>query len=158
MMEHIWAPWRIEYIQLAQTEGCFLCATPQDDKDTDNRLLHRGKHNFVILNSFPYNPGHLLVAPYRHAASLEELSDDEFQEHFHMVRRATVLLKETFNPNGFNVGINISAIAGAGLADHIHTHIVPRWRGDTNFMPVIANVKVVPQALAETYERLKGKF
>ena len=105
MMEHIWAPWRIEYIQLARTEGCFLCATPPENKDTDNCLLQRGKHNFVILNSFPYNPGHLLVAPYRHAATLEELGEDELQEHFQMVRRATVLLKETFNPNGFNIGI-----------------------------------------------------
>jgi len=157
-MKHIWAPWRIEYIQMEKPKGCILCEKPRENNDVPNYIVYRGEKNFVILNSYPYNPGHLLVAPYRHVGNLEELADEELHEHFEIVRRGVKLLKQAFNPGGFNLGINIGAIAGAGIVDHFHTHIVPRWSGDTNFMPVVAEARVLPEALAETYEKLKDKF
>ena len=157
-MKHIWAPWRIEYIRMEKSKGCILCEKPRENNDALNYILYRGEKNFVILNSYPYNPGHLLVAPYRHVDNLEELADEELHEHFEIVRRGVKLLKQVFNPGGFNLGINIGAIAGAGIVGHFHTHIVPRWSGDANFMPVIAEARVLPEALAETYEKLKSKF
>jgi len=110
------------------------------------------------LNSYPYNPGHLMIAPYRHVANLEELSNEELHEHYEMVSQSIKVLKKVFEPAGFNIGMNLGRVAGAGIDDHIHTHIVPRWSGDSNFMPVIADVRVIPEALAETYDKLKGKF
>jgi len=157
-MEQMWAPWRIEYIQMEKPEGCILCDKPKQKDDVANYILYRGDKNFVIMNSYPYNPGHLMVAPYRHVANLEELTDEECHEHSNIVSRSVKLLKEVFNPAGFNIGMNLSRVAGAGIDDHIHTHIVPRWQGDTNFMPVIADVRVMPEALAETYKKLEGKF
>jgi ATP adenylyltransferase len=157
-MERIWAPWRIEYILMEKPEECILCEKPKEDKDAQNYILYRGNKNFIILNSYPYNPGHLLVAPYRHIGSLEELTEEERNEHFEMVSRSVRALKEVFNPGGFNIGANMGKVAGAGIDDHFHSHIVPRWQGDTNCMPVLADVRVLPQALAETYELLKGKF
>jgi len=157
-MKHIWAPWRMEYIQMKKPKGCILCEKPGQDGDAINYILYRGDKNFVILNTYPYNPGHLMIAPYRHVASLEELTDEELHEHFDIVSRSVKVLRQVFNPGGFNLGINIGKVAGAGIEDHIHTHIVPRWQGDTNCMPVVADVRVVPEALAETYQKLKGKF
>ncbi|MFC2022315.1 HIT domain-containing protein [Chloroflexota bacterium] len=157
-MKHIWAPWRMEYIQMKKTEGCILCEKPGQDGDAINYILYRGEKNFVIMNTYPYNPGHLMIAPYRHLASLEELTDEELHEHVDIVSRSIKILRQVFNPGGFNLGINIGKVAGAGIEDHIHTHIVPRWQGDTNCMPVISDVRVVPEALAETYQKLKGKF
>ena len=157
-MERIWAPWRIQYIQMEKPEGCILCQKPKENKDIPNYILYRGDKNFVILNSYPYNPGHLMIAPYRHVASLEELTDEERQEHFEIVSRSVKVLRQVFNPGGFNIGINLEKAAGAGIEDHFHTHIVPRWQGDTNFMPVLADVRVLPEALADTYQKLKGKF
>ena len=157
-MEHIWAPWRIQYILMEKPEGCILCEKPGQKNDAQNYILYRGDKNFVILNAYPYNPGHLMIAPYRHIANLEDLTDEELHEHFEILRRSVRLLKEAFKPGGFNIGINIGRAAGAGIDEHVHTHIVPRWQGDTNFMPVFSNVRVVNEALAETYEKLKGKF
>jgi ATP adenylyltransferase len=157
-MELIWAPWRIEYIQMEKPEGCILCNQPKQNKDALYYILYRGEKNFVMLNAYPYNPGHLMIAPYRHTASLEELTDEELKEHFEIARRSTKILRQVFNPGGFNLGINLGKIAGAGIDDHFHTHIVPRWQGDTNFTPVIADVKVLPEALSETYQKLKDKF
>lgn len=157
-MELIWAPWRIEYIQMEKPEGCILCNKPEQNNDTLNYILYRGQKNFVMLNAYPYNPGHLMIAPYRHTASIEELTDEELKEHFEIARRSTSILRQVFNPGGFNLGINLGRIAGAGIDDHFHTHIVPRWQGDTNFMPVIADVRVVPEALSETYQKLKDRF
>ena len=156
-MRRIWAPWRIEYIQMEKPEGCILCDKPKQNNDALNYILYRGDENFVIMNSYPYNPGHLMVAPYRHIAKLEGLTDGERNEHFEIVGRGIQLLKQVLNPDGFNIGINIGRAAGAGIDDHIHTHIVPRWGGDTNFMPVIADIRVIPEALAETYKKLKEK-
>lgn len=157
-MEQIWAPWRMEYIQMEKQEGCVLCQKPRENNDIINHILYRGDKNFIIMNSYPYNPGHLMVAPYRHIANLEELTDEELHEHFEIVSRSIKLLRRVFNPGGFNIGINMGKVAGAGMEDHIHTHIVPRWQGDTNFMPVISDTRVVPEALAETYKKLKDKF
>jgi len=157
-MEQIWAPWRIQYIQMEKPEGCILCEKPGQNNDAQNYILYRGSKNFVIMNAYPYNPGHLMVAPYRHVASLDELTDDELREHFSIVSRSVRLLRQVFAPGGFNIGVNIGKVAGAGIDEHVHTHIVPRWQGDTNFMPVISEVRVVPEALAETYKKLEGKF
>ena len=157
-MEHIWAPWRIEYVLREKEKGCIFCDKPKEDKDSDNLILYRGESNFVIMNNYPYNPGHLMVAPYRHIADLQGLSAEELYEHFDIVRRSATALREALNPDGFNIGINMGRVAGAGIEGHIHTHIVPRWQGDTNFMPVIAEIKVIAEALAATYAKLKGKI
>jgi len=157
-MEQIWAPWRMEYIRMAKPEGCILCEKPAQDCDVANYILHRGGKNFVIMNTYPYNPGHLLIAPYRHLGGLDDLNDEERNEHFVLVCRCLELLREKFHPDGFNVGINMGKVAGAGIDSHVHTHVVPRWQGDVNFMPVISDVRVVPEALAETFEKLKGGF
>jgi len=157
-MELLWAPWRIKYILMKKPEECILCSNPKENNDKQNHILYRGDKNFIIMNSFPYNPGHLLVAPYRHVASLEELTMDELHEHFEIVSRAIKVLKRQFKPGGFNVGANLGKVAGAGIDDHFHSHIVPRWQGDTNCMPVISDTRVVPEALAETYRKLKSKF
>ncbi len=157
-MERIWAPWRIEYILTDKSDGCILCEKPKEDKDTQNYILYRGVKNFIMLNSYPYNPGHLLVAPYRHTGNPEELTEEERNEHFALVSRSIGVLREVFKPGGFNIGANIGKVAGAGIDDHFHSHIVPRWQGDTNYIPVLADVRVLPQALAETYQELEGKF
>ncbi len=157
-MEYIWAPWRIEYIQMEKPQGCILCEKPRQDNDAENYILYRGGRNFVILNSYPYSPGHLMIAPYRHIASLEELTEEERHEHFDIVSRSIKILRQELNPEGFNLGVNIGKVAGAGIEDHVHTHIVPRWQGDTNFMTVISDIRVVPEALDKTYQKLKGKL
>lgn len=157
-MERIWAPWRIRYIQMEKSGGCILCEKPGEDNDTLNYILYRGNKNFIILNSYPYNPGHLMVAPYRHVASLDEFSDEERNEHFELVSRGIKVLRQAFDPGGFNIGVNIGKVAGTGIDDHVHTHIVPRWQGDTNFVPVLSDIRVLPEALSDTYEKLKGKF
>jgi len=155
-MEQIWAPWRIEYILEAKKSGCILCQKPREDKDESNFILYRGETNFIILNAFPYNPGHLMVAPYRHAGHLEDLTEEESREHLDLVKLGIKLLTQVINPAGFNIGMNLGKVAGAGIDDHLHTHIVPRWQGDTNFMPVVSNTRVLPEALAANYSKLKS--
>jgi ATP adenylyltransferase len=155
-VEHIWAPWRMEFILGDKPEGCILCDRPKGEEDKLSLILYRGMQNFVILNKYPYNPGHLMISPYRHVPSLEELTDEELWEHFDLVRKSTTALRKAFQPAAFNIGINIGKTAGAGIGDHIHTHVVPRWDGDTNFMPVVADTRVMPEALASTYDKLKG--
>jgi ATP adenylyltransferase len=157
-MKYVWAPWRIEYIRAEKPTGCILCDKPKETKDKENYLLYRGKKNYIMLNSYPYNPGHLLIAPYRHIGSLEELSEAERNEHYELVSRSIIVLKKVFKPAGFNLGANLGRVAGAGIEDHFHSHIVPRWQGDNNFMPVLGETKVIPQALADTYQTLVGKF
>ena len=157
-MKYVWAPWRIQYILQEKPKGCILCDKPKENRDEENYIVYRGKLNFIMLNSYPYNPGHLLIAPYRHAASLEDLTGAERNEHFELVSRSLPVLKEAFKPAGFNIGANIGKVAGAGIEDHFHSHIVPRWQGDTNYIPVLADVRIVPQALADTYKLLAGKF
>jgi len=158
LMEYLWAPWRVEYIERATEGGCILCEKPREDNDEPNLILYRGQHNFIMLNAFPYNPGHLMVAPYRHTANLQDLTDEEAKEHFEFIKKSVALLKEVMNPSGFNIGLNLGRVAGAGIADHIHTHIVPRWQGDTNFMPILSDTKVTSEALAATYQKLRAKL
>jgi len=160
-MEHLWAPWRIEYIRQASghEEGsCILCDHPDVKDDAKNFILYHGKYNYVIMNRYPYNAGHLMVAPERHVGELDGLTDVERNEHFELVSRCVGILRQTFNCDGFNVGLNLGRVAGAGIDQHIHTHIVPRWNGDSNFMPVIGDTKVINQAVEETYKLLKPEF
>jgi ATP adenylyltransferase len=157
-VEHLWAPWRVAYIESKKPAGCILCDKPGEDTDATNYILFRGRLNFVIMNTYPYNPGHLMVAPYRHVPTPEELTTAELHEHFEIVAHAVKVLRQVYEPAAFNLGMNIGKVAGAGVDGHIHSHVVPRWQGDTNFMPVISDARVIPQALAEIYSKLEGKF
>ncbi len=154
-MNTMWAPWRAGYI-LAHDKpaGCIFCTHPAEHEDARHYILERRQHAFVILNRYPYNNGHLMVVPFRHVSSLADLSADELREVFEGVRDWTEVLKSRMNPQGFNVGLNLGAVAGAGIADHLHVHVVPRWGGDTNFMPVLGDTRVLPQSLDETYALL----
>jgi len=155
-MDRLWAPWRMEYIEKVDSGGeCILCAKPQQGDDDATLILHRGPLCFTILNAFPYSNGHLMVAPYRHTGDLLDLSDEELAAMIAETRLGTRILTAAMSPQGFNIGMNIGRIAGAGIADHLHLHIVPRWSGDTNFMPVIGETKVLPQALADSYRVLR---
>jgi ATP adenylyltransferase len=158
-MEKLWAPWRMKYIEEgSKVEGCIFCLFPAKENDRENLILYRGALSFIMLNSFPYNPGHLMVAPYKHTADLYDLSDEELLDIDHLVRFSVKLLSETMRPDGFNLGVNLGRTAGAGIVDHIHWHIVPRWNGDTNFMPVIGETKVLPESLEATYDKLRRKI
>ena len=157
-MEHMWAPWRIEYILSEKDAKCIFCEKPNQDRDRENLILYRGNKNVVMLNRYPYNPGHLMVAPYKHVSELDILDDEELLEHIRLVSKCVVMLRKEVSPEGFNVGINLGRVGGAGIEDHIHTHIVPRWNGDTNFMPVISDTRSVPEALDATYAKLEGKL
>ena len=154
-MDQIWAPWRMEFIMKAdKQEGCFLCQKSGESNDEANYILYRGKHNFILLNAYPYNPGHLMVAPYRHIGNLLDTGEDELKEHNELVKICVRLLTGIIKPTAFNIGMNLGKIAGAGVADHIHTHVVPRWQGDTNFMPVVGDTKVLSESLEATYKKL----
>ncbi len=154
----LWAPWRMEYILGEKEPGCIFCTKPKENDDKKNLILYRGEHNFVILNRYPYNNGHLMVVPYRHTAELPVLNEAEQSEMMRIISRSLSVLSRTIQPDGFNVGMNIGKIAGAGIDDHLHFHVVPRWAADTNFMPVVAQTKVVSEALEETWEKLHGQF
>jgi len=155
-MNTLWAPWRMEYILSEKEGGCIFCEKAQQDKDRENLILHRGNHHFIIMNAYPYNNGHMMVVPYRHTSSLSGWNDSEMCELFELADLAVELLKTTMNPNGFNVGINMGECAGAGIADHIHLHVVPRWSGDTNFMPVLGETRVIPEHITSTYDKLRA--
>jgi len=157
-MQQLWAPWRMSYITNAKEEGCIFCNREHEGNDRERLVLHRGKHTIVMLNKYPYNNGHLMVAPKRHVASLEDLKPEEANDLMAAIQRCCVLLKKTLSPQGFNIGANLGKVAGAGIEDHIHLHIVPRWQGDTNFMPILAETRVIPEHLAETYNRLSQVF
>jgi ATP adenylyltransferase len=154
----LWAPWRLEYIALADDqEGCVFCEAAAGD-DKEKLVVQRGDRAFVVLNKFPYSSGHLMVAPYRHVGEFGDLTDDEALEVHRLAERGLAALAETYRPQGYNLGWNLGRIAGAGVVDHVHLHVVPRWAGDTNFMPVLADVKVLPEHLAETRRRLAGAW
>jgi len=157
-MERLWAPWRLEYIVGPQADGCIFCEFPRQDGDEANRILFRGRHTYVIMNAFPYSNGHLLIPPYRHIDKLTELTDEESLETMQLAQLSCKALTELCRPDGLNLGWNLGTAAGAGIADHIHLHIVPRWSGDTNFMPVLGDVKVIPEAMERTYAKLKEQF
>jgi ATP adenylyltransferase len=157
-MERLWAPWRAGYIRQEKPKGCIFCDKPRENKDEDNLILYRGKNNFVIMNAFPYNPGHLMIVPYRHIGKVEDMTSEERNEHYDIVSRSVSILREGSNTENFNIGMNLGRVAGAGIDDHIHTHIVPRWNGDNNFMPVIGDTRIISESLTEIFKRLKEKF
>lgn len=151
----------MEYIQAAkegEDEGCIFCDLPARGDDAAAHILARGASGFVVLNKFPYNPGHLMVAPLRHTGDPEAMSDDETLDLGRLLQRAIAALREEMAPQGFNVGMNLGRVAGAGIPDHLHWHVVPRWTGDTNFMPVIGQTRVLPELLEETYRKLAPRF
>jgi ATP adenylyltransferase len=154
-MERLWAPWRMAYVEVKEPAGCIFCEKPKAGDDRQELILYRGQTAFVLLNKFPYNNGHLMVAPYRHTADLAGLSAEEQAEIIGLGGAATRLLEHALSPDGFNLGINLGRTAGAGVAEHLHLHVVPRWNGDTNFMPVLAETKVLPDALFSSYDRLR---
>ena len=152
----LWAPWRMEFIRQPKETDCFLCRIVREGPahDAENLVVHRGPTGLLLLNRYPYNGGHLMAAPLRHVGRLQDLTAAERGELMELACRAERLLERVMRPQGFNVGVNEGAAAGAGLADHVHLHVVPRWEGDTNFMPVLGATRVVPQALAATYAEL----
>ena len=150
----VWAPWRMQYIREAREDGCIFCNRIERNDDRNDLILFRGEHGIIIMNLYPYNNGHLMVAPNRHLGDITALTDDEAGELFGLVRLSVGMLKKTMNPDGFNIGVNVGAVAGAGVADHVHVHIVPRWNGDTNFMPVVGEVKVISDHILATYDSL----
>jgi ATP adenylyltransferase len=159
MTERLWAPWRMEYIQgTAGASGCIFCDKPAAGDDEANLIVHRGELAFVLMNLYPYSNGHLMVAPYRHVAAPGNLDEVERLEMWALLDRALAVLGEVMTPHGFNAGINIGRVAGAGVEDHLHLHVVPRWNGDTNFMPVLADIKVIPEHLIETRRKLAGAW
>ena len=156
--ERLWAPWRLEYIKGPKPDGCIFCDKPAGGDDRDNLIVHRGERCFVILNAFPYNNGHLMVTPYDHVGSVEQLEADVLAELMALTQRSLAALREVYGPEGFNLGINQGKIAGAGVEDHVHLHVVPRWDADTNFMPVIGDTRVLPQSLADSWDALHPVF
>lgn len=153
-MKELWAPWRVEYFKKPKDRGCFLCRSFAAREDRKNHVVKRGKTAAIVINRYPYTGGHLMVCPYRHVSELDDLTAVEMAEIMKLTQEAIRALRRTIKPHGFNIGINIGEAAGAGLKDHIHLHIVPRWRGDTNFITVMADVRVVPQALLELWDIL----
>jgi len=156
--ERLWAPWRLEYIKSPKPEGCILCDKPAEADDAAAYIVYRGERCFVILNAFPYNNGHVMIAPYEHTGTTEDLPPETALELMQLTQRTIRALREVYGPEGFNIGINQGKAAGAGVEDHIHQHVVPRWDADTNFMPVIGSTRVLPQSLADSYRALRGRF
>jgi len=156
-MERLWRPWRINYvnnIESLRDEGCIFCTKPAQDDDRKSLILYRGDSAFIIMNLYPYNTGHVMIAPYRHVGELELLDGAEMKELMELTSLAVKASKAEMKPQGFNVGMNLGQAAGAGFAGHVHVHVVPRWQGDTNFMPVVGESKVMPESLEDTYDRL----
>ena len=153
-MERLWAPWRVTYIR-NPGKGCFFCKGLQSKDPRKALIIEKSKYAFTIMNRYPYNNGHLMISPVRHIGSLEQLNDNEVLDLYHLLNRAMKALKISLTPQGFNIGINQGRIAGAGVIDHMHIHLVPRWQGDTNFMPVLADTKVVSESLLQTYDKIK---
>ena len=150
----------MEYIQQARgdTEGCLFCEALESEDDAFAMILHRSDHGFVLMNAYPYNPGHLMVAPFRHVGELEQLGREELVDTGELLQRAVRAMREEMDPDGFNVGMNLGRVAGAGIPGHVHWHVVPRWNGDTNFMPVVGETRVLPELLDDTYKKLKARF
>ncbi|MBI3752527.1 MAG: HIT domain-containing protein [Deltaproteobacteria bacterium] len=156
-MKRLWAPWRTEYIHGPKSRECIFCRE-YGKGDKKDLILHRGNFASVMMNKFPYNNGHLLVYPWKHTGLMEEMGADETLEVFRFIKESVSILKKEMNPGGFNIGMNLGKAAGAGIDEHIHFHVVPRWNGDTNFMPVIGEVRVMPEHLQATYEKLYPHF
>jgi len=158
-MEKLWAPWRMTYIKQAKkNKGCLFCKKLKEAKDEENYILVRSKLAFVMLNIFPYNSGHLMIVPIRHVGEVEDLKTKESREMISLLQKSIKAIKRAYQPEGFNIGMNLGRTAGAGVLHHLHIHVVPRWNGDTNFMPIIAESKIISQGLRETYKQLKKQF
>jgi len=159
-MDRLWSPWRYRYVSTAEqkTDGCIFCTKPAEDSDEANLIVFRGEYNFVLLNLYPYTSGHLMVAPYGHVATLEQADEPVAAELMMLTRRAQRHLREVYNAPGFNLGMNIGACAGAGVAGHIHMHVLPRWGGDANFMTTVAETRVLPEDLTDSWRRLRAAF
>jgi ATP adenylyltransferase len=157
-MEVKFTPWRFTYIASPKPADCAFCGAAAHHDDTLSYVLHRGKTTFVILNRYPYNNGHLMIVPYRHIADLEALTTDELSEIAETTRHTVTVLSRTMNPAGFNIGLNLGQVAGAGIADHLHIHVVPRWQGDTNFIGVLADTRLIPQSLEDTWASLRSRW
>ena len=157
-MKRIWSPWRIQYILNEEPQGCVFCQKVKEGDEKRHLLLYKDGSSLVMMNKFPYTCGHLLVAPVKHTADLEDLEESELTDLFMILRKSVRILSGAMKPHGFNVGMNLGRIAGAGIEDHLHFHIVPRWKGDTNFMPVLTDSMVIPESLQGTYERLYPLF
>jgi ATP adenylyltransferase len=155
---NLWAPWRLAYIKGEKEPGCIFCNRLARSTDQEDLILARGERSFVIMNAFPYTNGHLMIVPFDHVSDLEALPDKTLAEMNQLLKSSIVALKKAFGPQGFNVGWNIGRCAGAGVEEHVHEHVVPRWNGDTNFMPVLAGVTVIPDTLADTWRALKAFF
>jgi ATP adenylyltransferase len=158
-MNHIWSPWRMEYIENNnKVGGCIFCLAQEREDSAENLIAHRGERAYVILNRYPYTSGHLMVVPFGHKATLEELDPQTRAEMMELTTRCMTLLRKVYNPQAFNMGANIGEAAGAGVKEHVHIHIVPRWAGDTNFMSTLGETRVLPELLADTYQRVKNGF
>ncbi len=157
-MKQLWAPWRIEYILGPKPDTCVFCLPESTEEDEERLVLHRGGRAFVIMNRYPYNNGHIMVCPYRHVSELTELSREETHEIMDLVQRCSGILKQHFNCEGINVGLNLGKAAGAGIGEHLHFHLVPRWNGDSSFIAVMDDVRTVPQHIRETYRALRACF
>ncbi len=159
-MDFLWAPWRSKYVadssKAKKVEGfCIFCEFPKQNSDEKNLIVHRSKYAYIILNRFPYNPGHVMIVPYRHISSIDLLDENEVYDVFNLIKITLSSIRKIYSPDGFNIGINIGRTAGAGIESHVHVHVVPRWNGDANFMPVLSNTKVLPEDLDTTYAKLK---
>ena len=158
-MNHLWSPWRMEYIENNnKEEGCVFCIAQAMTDSAENLIAYRGELAYVILNRYPYTSGHLMVIPFQHKPELEELDHETRAEMMELTSRCTTVLKTIYKPHGFNIGANIGDVAGAGVLGHVHIHIVPRWKGDTNFMSAVGQTRVLPEAMEDTYERVKKEF
>lgn len=157
-MKVLWAPWRMDYILSDKEKRCIFCELPKEDRDRDNLILYRSSHNFVMMNRYPYNNGHLMVVPFLHVHSLEGLSDETLLDFMKVVRHSVESVRKAFMPEGFNIGINMGRIAGAGMEEHMHLHMVPRWAGDTSFMTVFDEIRVIPEHVMSTYDKLFPAF
>ena len=158
-MDRLWNPWRYQYVSKEnRPDGCIFCALPREDRDEENLIVYRGQSNYIILNRYPYTTGHLMVVPYHHTNSLQGIDEATAMELFSLVRTAECKLRSIYRPNGMNLGMNLGEAAGAGIAEHIHMHVLPRWIGDSNFMTVIGETRILPEDLSETYRRLKAVF
>jgi len=158
MTEILYSPWRMEYINSQKKDGCIFCLEHPEKEDEKHLILFRSEYSFVIMNMYPYNNGHLMVIPKRHISSLLSLNDDERNDLFALVQKTTGIIEEYYHPDGINIGMNIGKAAGAGIDEHIHVHIVPRWSGDVNFMTSIGEVRVIPEKFENAYQRLKEQF
>ena len=163
-VDRLWTPWRYQYIA-GETGGksdddssCIFCTLPQDPADERNLILHRARYNFIALNLYPYTSGHLLIIPYEHTSELDSVSKETTDELMDLAKRGQALLREAYRPDGFNLGMNLGSAAGAGVAGHVHLHLMPRWTGDANFMSTVGETRVLPEDLQTTYNKLQGRF